>query len=57
MSAVTEETGVVSRSPLQLSMLRFRRNWAGMAALISSIVLILLAFGALLEAIDVQGCP
>ena len=46
MSAVTEETGLVSRSPLQLSILRFRRNWAGMAALISSVVLILLAFGA-----------
>jgi len=46
VSAVTEETGLVSRSPLQLSILRFRRNWAGMAALISSIVLILLAFGA-----------
>jgi len=46
VSAVTEETGLVSRSPLQLSILRFRRNWAGMAALISSVVLILLAFGA-----------
>ena len=46
MSAETEETGLVSRSPLQLSILRFRRNWAGMAALISSVVLILLAFGA-----------
>lgn len=46
MAAVAEQTGVVSRSPAQLATLRFRRNKAGVAALIASVTLILLAFGA-----------
>lgn len=46
MSTEKEATRVVSRSPLQLSILRFRRNKAGVAALIASVTLLLLAFGA-----------
>lgn len=45
-AATSEDTVIVSRSPLQLSVLRFRRNKAGVGALIATATLMFLAFGA-----------